>query len=486
MPKWKMPDLPDGPHRVLNRELHALHKRAGYPSAREIQARIDGGRVENEGHVFSYTKIHHAFTKAALPSWGVVELIVEELAALARPRLEPQAEADRFKILWDRAADPESEVLDELGELRRSAAQPAEPAPRSNPRAKQLPCSPQAEDLATPRDRFRLFGRAGDCTLIEGDGTWAVTPGNLRVLYTPERVSLPPEVRAWRQEIAEEQKRKEASGLPHLCNSKRFAVQALTVSRTSPGGDTLHTAHVPIVTLSLCDADYYDFLATARNLDRPRVSGLTLRKEYLERNPACAPPFMNCSFGVNVAVETGRDHKMIFSFRSGNASGSHTWRWNSSSSDGLSRQSDLSSGSNAPNLYAAARRALREELAIEPADAVDLELLGFALDLKNHQWAAFFRAVLTDLRSEDLRARLGKGYLKEEWEHDRYVFCDADPESVLDFIAEEPTESWAPCAPALFLLALVRAAARARGTVGRLEVEAAERAVMRRRGLGQP
>ncbi|MFS0696694.1 hypothetical protein [Streptomyces nitrosporeus] len=97
LPKWQMPDLPEGALRTLNRELHSLHRQAGFPSARELHKVAD--------NAVSHTKIHHAFTKPVLPSWGVVEIVVEELAKRARPRLDPDAEVVRFKDLWHQAED---------------------------------------------------------------------------------------------------------------------------------------------------------------------------------------------------------------------------------------------------------------------------------------------------------------------------------------------------------------------------------------------
>ncbi|MCP9209929.1 DnaB-like helicase N-terminal domain-containing protein [Streptomyces sp. NEAU-Y11] len=95
MPQWLRPRLPEGPLRVLNRELHALHSKAGYPSARKLYLAV--------GKAVSHTNIHHAFVKPTLPSWGVVEVVVEQLAQLARPRLAADSEVNRFKDLWDRA-----------------------------------------------------------------------------------------------------------------------------------------------------------------------------------------------------------------------------------------------------------------------------------------------------------------------------------------------------------------------------------------------
>ncbi|MFF3765894.1 DnaB-like helicase N-terminal domain-containing protein [Streptomyces sp. NPDC001922] len=41
--------------------------------------------------------------KSTLPSWGVVEVVVEQLAHQARPRLAAESEVNRFKTLWDEA-----------------------------------------------------------------------------------------------------------------------------------------------------------------------------------------------------------------------------------------------------------------------------------------------------------------------------------------------------------------------------------------------
>ncbi|MEU9593955.1 translation initiation factor 2 [Streptomyces sp. NPDC048193] len=324
----------------------------------------------------------------------------------------------------------------------------------------------------TLRDRFTVVGRQTDCHVFEGDGTRPVSEENMRVKYVPERVELPEEVGEWRREIEAEENRREAAVEPHRWNNPRFAVRRLVVSRT-------HTTEDPVATLTLCDADYYDFLATSINLDRRQRNGLTLRQQYLEgKDLLDVPPFMFCSFGINVAVETGKDRKMLFSRRSARVAGPNKAKWNSSANEGLASNHDLSPDGRV-SLHAAARRALREELAVLDSDEVDLELLGFGLDVRNNQWAAFFRAVLTGLSEEDLRVRWSRG-VEDKWEHDGHAFVDADPESVLRFVRDQPEEAWTPCAPALFYLALVRGAVRARGgdPDARYEVEASERAVL--------
>ncbi|WP_145867538.1 translation initiation factor 2 [Streptomyces capillispiralis] len=330
--------------------------------------------------------------------------------------------------------------------------------------------------LILRRDRFTVVGRVTGCHLFEGDGTRPIHEDNLRVKYRPQRVEFPEEIGGWRHAIQEEERRKKARGLPYRWNNDRFAVERVVVTRT-------HLAEDPVVTLTLQDADYFDFLTTSLNLGRKQQNGLTLREQYLEGDdPAHAPAWMNCSFGVNVALETGKDGKMLFSRRSAHVAGPNSSKWNSSANEGLARKHDLPEDGGPVSLHAVARRALFEELAVHSTDRLDLELLGFGLDLDNHQWAGFFRAVLPDLDEETLRLRWTRG-VADKWEHDRFEFVPADPDSVLGFLADEPPERWTPCAPTLFYLALVRGAVRrADGDpAARFEVEAAEQRVLEAR-----
>ncbi|WP_324613426.1 translation initiation factor 2 [Streptomyces sp. SBT349] len=300
----------------------------------------------------------------------------------------------------------------------------------------------------------------------------------MRVRYQPERVAFPEEIGAWRREIDEGQKRAEAAGERYYWNNPRFAVEHLVISRT-------HNEEEPRAILALCDADYYDFLATSINLDRNQANGISLRQEYLEdRDPVEAPAFMRCSFGVNVALETGADHMMVMSHRSKHVAGPNALKWNSSANEGLARHHDLPADGSPISLHAVAYRALREELAVRRDDIGELELLGFALDLVNNQLGCFFRAIAPRLTEPELRDRWSKG-VEDKWEHDGHAFVDAAPESVLEFMLGQPEERWTPLAPAQFYLTLVRDAVIEHGdeSSGRWAVEAAERRVMRRLGL---
>ncbi|MFE7595570.1 SAV_2336 N-terminal domain-related protein [Streptomyces sp. NPDC057494] len=323
------------------------------------------------------------------------------------------------------------------------------------------------------RDSFLLFGHPTDCHIYEGDGTRAIEEENVRIRYTPVRVTLPEEIAGWRRAIEGEERRKQAEGLAHRWNSRRFAVEALTTTRSDIGES-------PIVTLSLLDADYFDFLATALNLDRPQENGLTLRRQYLEsQDPVGAPSFLSCGFGVHVAVRTGVDGRMLFSRRSRWVAGPNGSCWNSSANVGMGVRDDLGPDGQL-SLHAVARRALRDQLAIGATDSLDLELLGFGLDLQNNQWAAFFSTEVHDLDEGALRRRWARG-VENKWVHDEHAFVPADPESVFSFLLSKPADQWTPCAAAVYYLALVRAAVRSRGgdPVGRFDVDDAEQRVLR-------
>lgn len=80
------PDLAPGPARELNDALHELHHRAGWPSLRTLAH--DAG--------CSHTTVSHVFSSPKLPTWGVLELLVEAMAGSTR----------EFHDLWLAASAP--------------------------------------------------------------------------------------------------------------------------------------------------------------------------------------------------------------------------------------------------------------------------------------------------------------------------------------------------------------------------------------------
>jgi archaellum biogenesis ATPase FlaH len=96
MPAFKRAQLPPGPLSDLMDALHELHLVAGQPSTRDLQRGI-GGRSAP-----SHAAIHKAFTGSKLPTWRLVEPLVQVMAR--QVGRDEKAEVEHFRTLWGRAA----------------------------------------------------------------------------------------------------------------------------------------------------------------------------------------------------------------------------------------------------------------------------------------------------------------------------------------------------------------------------------------------
>ncbi|MEU9864775.1 hypothetical protein AB0D99_28250 [Streptomyces sp. NPDC047971] len=310
---------------------------------------------------------------------------------------------------------------------------------------------------------FSLGPLRTSALIVEGDGDRAIAPESVHVQVLAGEIALPEEMAGWRAEIEAEEGRAEASGeRAPVWNGPRYAVESLEVSRSAL--DEQAEVH-----LRLRPTDYFSFLA-AQQLDRRMLDGSTPRSRYLDpEQPLTAPAFLQCSFGVNVAVVTS-DHLLAVS-RRGDRVRMAPGLWNSSVNEGLGRHID-SAGRNAPDLHAVARRGMREEMSLEPHE-YSLALLAFVLDVDKRHWSAHFYARLTDMTGDQLRERMSRG-VADRWEHqavDYVPFRSADVTRYL--LRPDRVHRWAPLAPALFHLALVH-------VHGRTSVERAEAQAVRR------
>ena len=102
------PEVPPGPRRDLVDALHALHHAAGWPSLR-VLAREAG---------CSRTTVSRVFSEPRLPSWGVLELLVEAMGG----------DTTRFHDLWLAASTPDA--TRSVTELGSPAARPSSAALR--------------------------------------------------------------------------------------------------------------------------------------------------------------------------------------------------------------------------------------------------------------------------------------------------------------------------------------------------------------------
>lgn len=80
------PDVSPGPHRELVDALHALHHEAGWPSLRVLAQEVGCSR----------TTISRVFSSPRVPSWGLLQLLVEVLGG----------DVDQFHDLWLEASTP--------------------------------------------------------------------------------------------------------------------------------------------------------------------------------------------------------------------------------------------------------------------------------------------------------------------------------------------------------------------------------------------
>jgi tetratricopeptide (TPR) repeat protein len=92
MPALPRPDLPPGAQRDLVDALHDLHHRAGWPSLRTL--------AKSAG--CSHTTVSGTFSSPRLPSWGVVELLVEAMSG----------DVADFHHLWLQASARDGERAD--------------------------------------------------------------------------------------------------------------------------------------------------------------------------------------------------------------------------------------------------------------------------------------------------------------------------------------------------------------------------------------
>ncbi|WP_405819254.1 hypothetical protein OG241_28920 [Streptomyces sp. NBC_01390] len=320
----------------------------------------------------------------------------------------------------------------------------------------------QREESGTAWQTFSLGPLHTSALIVEGDGDVAIAPEDVHVHVLDQEVALPEEMAGWRDEIEAENERLRAEGRTPVWNGPRYAVESFDISRTA-------LAEHPEVHIRLRPTDYYTFLAT-QQLDRRLPDGTTPRSRHLDPDdPLVAPAFLQCSFGVNIAVVTADD--MLVVSRRSNRVRTGQGLWNSSVNEGMSRHID-SAGRSAPELHAVARRGMREELSLEPHE-YSLVLLAFVVDVERRQWSAHFYARLKDITREGLQARMSRG-AADRWEHQTIDYVPFRPGDVVRYMLHaDRIHRWAPVAPALYHLAMVH-------VHGRTPVERAEAQVVRR------
>ncbi len=284
---------------------------------------------------------------------------------------------------------------------------------------------------------------------LEGDGTRFIAEDNVRVILDATDVVLPDDLVPWREEKARELEAR--SGGNPAWNGPRYAVAKVAVSRVGENED-------PEVCFTFKHSDYLNFLTT-QQLDRAFADGTTPRSRYLDgRGVEELPDFMANSFGAHVALVTADDY-LVFSQRGPNVA-VQPLKWSSSMGEGLARGLD-SEGTGPPNLYAVARRGLREELGLDRSQ-YRLDLLAIGLAGPVHQWVGLFFAQLSELTWQELSDSRARG-VQDPWEHMEHVAVKFNPDEVLEFILDgSRVDEWTPMSPPLYYYALVKEFGRMR------------------------
>jgi hypothetical protein len=320
--------------------------------------------------------------------------------------------------------------------------------------------------LPIATEAFTLGPLRTPTVIVEGDGEQIIDQQSIHVLVDAGQVELPDEMRAWVEEIQQEQDRKKAAGQTHFWNGPVYAVTGFSISRTP-------IDERPEVYLHLIGSDYFTFLA-GQQLDRPFADGSTPRSRYVpDSADSTTTGFLCSSFGTNVAMVTS-DNALIVQLRSNNV-GSQPGTWSSSANEALSATLD-SRGRTAPDIYDVMRRGISEELSIDPAE-YRLEMVAFTFDTERIQWGATFVGFLHELTANDVVERRSRG-VPDKWEHQDLDFVKFEIDTVIrHLLRADRIDRWSSIAPPLFYLALVR-------RYGRAAVERASARVIRTSGQG--
>ncbi|MEU1867870.1 hypothetical protein [Streptomyces gardneri] len=133
-------------------ELHTLHRRAGWPSLRDLSRALGRG-------VASSSRIGDAFTQPRLPAWGLLDVLVAELAGRI-PRADPTAEIERFHALWEAAAEASTAPTGPADppEEKDAPLDPPRSAPPATPSADEMEWSGLASYIA----EMKLAGAADE------------------------------------------------------------------------------------------------------------------------------------------------------------------------------------------------------------------------------------------------------------------------------------------------------------------------------------
>ncbi|MDG4764426.1 hypothetical protein O7632_09965 [Solwaraspora sp. WMMD406] len=170
MAGFKRPGSLPNEARALNDALHDLHARAGRPSLTTMVSWIGAG-------VASRSRIHEAFISARVPDWGLLDVLVEQLADKVPAGPDSGDEVHRFHQLWLAAtghpatdsAHPGPSTLDVLLVIAEWVNAPLLPFPATQ-RIRQLVDAALTDSAADTLVVNRRDSADGSLLVLQGDG----------------------------------------------------------------------------------------------------------------------------------------------------------------------------------------------------------------------------------------------------------------------------------------------------------------------------
>jgi DNA-binding Xre family transcriptional regulator len=268
------------------------------------------------------------------------------------------------------------------------------------------------------------FGRLKTTTMVlDGDGTEAYLPVNIRTHYDPQPAVFFDEIMQAKKQIELEERQKNGE----LWNSEKYHLSRIVVSR-----EAIHEN----MTLSLWfkPRDHYTGLATRKCLDNPQF-----RAKYLDDHDWYTPVVgMSMSMGIDMAIISS-DGYIILTQRGQNQS-VHQGMFNCSVSEAVSPLLDRSTTNQAPDLYRCAARGFAEELGLQ--EAIDFSLsdvlfLSFTVD--THYALYGLRGLVKVNKSSSEILQRWQAGVKDKRENSKIFAIPFTPQDVCSFVfSHEP------------------------------------------------
>jgi transcriptional regulator with XRE-family HTH domain len=274
---------------------------------------------------------------------------------------------------------------------------------------------------------FFSFGNIETTLMVlDGNGTEAYSPLNIRSFYDFHPVKFNDEIENTREIIAREQTENEKNGKPPQWNGDIYHLANYILSR-----DPIHEQMK--LSLWFRPTDYYTILAKNRCLKNKNF-----REKYAPTDWESPLHSLPIPFGIGLSLLTS-DGYILFGQRSRNL-GVRPGYFMTSVEEGLSRPLDRGTTSEAPDVYRCACRGLSEELGLtENTDFSISDILFLALGLDTEYYMCGLRGLIKSQKSAREIMKNWEIGVKDKMENKKLYAVPFTPEDVCAFVfSHEP------------------------------------------------